>query len=92
MNSQVAILGSLAMDLKRVSLGLQRGSLTMAQRFANEALERKREINRKMVDPYIVRLLTEMEKKIKNLKSERVAEDTLMYSVLFQNYAQKKRI
>lgn len=92
MNSQVVILGSLAMDLKRVSLGLQRGSLTMAQRFAKEALERKREINRKMVDPYIVRLLTEMEKKIKNLKSERVAEDILMYSVLFQNYAQKKRI
>lgn len=89
MNDQKIILESLAMDLKRVSLGLQRGSIIMAERFAQEVFKRKSEVNLNEVKPYIATLLSQVDKKIKNLKDERTAEDILMYSTLFQNYTQK---
>lgn len=88
MTDQKVILESLAMDLKRVSLGLHRGSLTMAKRFAEEALKRKEEINQSKVDPYVRKLLNELDKKMVNLDL-RAAEDMLMYSILFQNYSIK---
>lgn len=86
MNNKV-ILESLASDLKRVSLGLQRGSLRMAKRFTQEALKRKKEVDTKKVDKYIVMLLGRMEKDLQMADDEKKAEDALMYSTLFQNYA-----
>lgn len=86
MNNQKVILESLAMDLKRVSLGLQRGSMTMAKRFAQESLKRKQEVNLNEVDTYIRKLLNSLEETMLNLDSKS-AEDALMYSTLFQNYA-----
>ena len=77
------------MDLERVAMGYQRGSVKMADRFLEEALKRRNEIDQKKVRPYIKDLLFQLD----NLKNEKdkkkVAEDALMYSILFQNYSQK---
>lgn len=77
------ILESLASDLKRVALGLCRGSNTMAQRFLNEALKRKGEVDSKLIAPYINQILIKLDKNID-------AENALMFSTLIQNYTQKK--
>lgn len=85
MNKQV--LGSIAMDLKRVALGYYRGSNATAERFLNEALHRRGDIDTTKIKPYLQNLL----RKIDNLSSEtdekKKAEDALMYSTLFQNAA-----
>lgn len=77
------ILESLASDLKRVAIGLHRGSNAMAQRFLEEALKRKSEANLDDLAPYMKKLLSRLDKEIK-------ADDALMYSTLIQNYTQKK--
>ena len=77
------ILESLASDLKRVAIGKQRGSNIMADRFLQEALKRKNEVEMKTVATYIKKLLN-------NLNRDTSAEDALMYSTLIQNYAQQK--
>lgn len=78
------ILGALALDLKRVSLGYFRESGLMAERFLKEALKRKDEVDTKDLKPYLIKFL----KNIKNLKKQnkkRAAEDALLYSTIFQN-------
>ncbi len=77
------ILESLASDLKRVALGLHRGSNEMAKRFLHESLKRRDEIEMREVAPYIKKLLN-------NLSQEIDAESALMYSTLIQNYTQRK--
>ncbi len=82
------ILGALALDLKRVALGLNRGSNAMAERFLDEAIKRRNEIEIAEIKPYLSKFL----KNIDNLKkesSEKGAEDALMYSTIFQNASQK---
>lgn len=86
--NQKIIIESLAMDLKRVALGLQRGSLGMANRFKEEALMRGQELEKQDTSEYIKKLLVFMKKVCKDT-SERVAEDALMLSTLFQNFALK---
>lgn len=78
------ILQSLASDLKRVALGLHRGSNTMAKRFLDEALKRKGELNIDSLAPYIRNLLSNLDYKIN-------ADDALMLSTLIQNYTQHKK-
>ena len=78
------ILESLASDLKRVALGLHRGSDSMAKRFLEEARQRKREIKMDKIAPYIKNLLNNMDKKMN-------ADDALMFSTLIQNYTQHKK-
>ncbi len=78
------ILESLASDLKRTALGLHRRSNIMAQRFLDEALKRKSEINMEKVSPYIKDLINQINRDID-------AEDALMYSTLIQNYTQHKK-
>lgn len=87
MNNRLA-LASLAMDLKRVAIGYQRGSANMARRFAEEALKRKEEIDMTTLKPYMQQLLASMPEKL--LQKDRVhcAEDMLMLSTLLQNYTQ----
>lgn len=85
MNNKI-ILGSLAMDLKRVALGYYKGSFKTADVFLNEALKRKSEIKPESVKPYLRDILN----KIGNLKSidkQKLAEDALMYSTIIQNAA-----
>lgn len=73
------ILESLASDLKRVALGLHRRSNAMAERFLEEALKRKNEVEVKEVKPYIIKILNHLNKDISS-------DDALMYSTLIQNY------
>lgn len=89
MNNQKVIIESLAMDLKRVALGLHRGSYQMANRFKEEALKREQELENQSVKGYLKKLLQKTRDTLKD-SSERTAEDALMYSTLFQNFALKK--
>lgn len=86
-NQKIAI-KSLAMDLKRVALGLHRGSFKMAERFTQEALKRISEI-KSTEGSYLYKLLTSIQKILKN-QHQGSAEDILMYSTLIQNYAISK--
>lgn len=86
--SKKIIIESLAMDLKRVALGLHRGSYAMANRFKEEALEREQELESQEVDNYLGKLLKNT-KEVLKIEHDRTAEDALMYSILFQNYAVK---
>ena len=82
-----AILGALAMDLKRAALGFYRGSDIMANRFFEEALKRKDEIDAADVAPYISKWLVSLNK-IKSEEKQEAAEDALLYSTIFQNASQ----
>lgn len=84
MTSNQLVLASLAMDLKRAALGYHRGSFSVAKRFLEEALKRKNEVDRTKTRPYIVKLLDKVERLSKQ-DTERLAEETLMLSTLFQN-------
>lgn len=86
--NQKIIIESLAMDLKRVALGLQRNSLSTANKFKEEAFERAHELEGQNLNEYLKKLLLYMKKMIQGT-SERVAEDALMLSTLFQNFALK---
>lgn len=89
MNEERVIIESLAMDLKRVAIGLQRGSTKMADRFKAEALQRENELERVTNDGYILRIITGSRESLES-NSEQTSDDALMYSTLFQNYAQKR--
>ncbi len=83
-------LSSLAMDLLRVALGYHRGSKKMGERFWQEALKRKDEIDLTNLKPYLRILLTQFPS-IKDQDNDmEIAEDALMYSTLFQNAAMEK--
>lgn len=89
MNNQKIIIESLAMDLKRIALGLHRGSFNMANRFKEEALRRESELENQQLDNYLRKLLKRMKQTLLN-QNINSAEDVLMYSTLFQNFALKK--
>lgn len=87
MNKKI-IIESLAMDLKRAALGLHRKSFKMAERFKAEALKREQELEAFSLDSYLIKL-AEYTKNVLSNNDSRAAEDILMLSTLFQNYAQK---
>lgn len=76
------------MDLKRVALGYWRNSNRMADRFFEEAIKRRNELDLEKVSPSIKKLLEGLDK-IGNKDNVSQAEDALMYSTLFQNAALK---
>lgn len=86
------MLGALALDLRRVAQGYYRGSENMAVRFAQEARERKKELQNANLKPYLQKLLAKMDEILEQEDHEKLAEDALMYSVLFQNAAVKGKI
>lgn len=88
MNDNKIIFSSLAMDLKRAALGYYRKSDRMADRFLQEAMKRKNEIDLKKVNPSVKKLMKGLEAIIDKDNNNR-AEDALMYSTLFQNAALK---
>ena len=85
MNNKIA-LESLVMDLKRVAIGYNRGSVTMAKRFSEEALKRKREIDEDALKPYIKLVLKKLDNILQNDDLKKISEDSLMTSTLLQNY------
>lgn len=80
MKDQLNIIGALAMDLKRVSIGKYRGSDSVADRFWEEVIKRKSEIEISKTPKYIENLLN-------NLGNKEDFEKLLMYSTLLQNYS-----
>ena len=89
MNKTFASLSSISMDLERVAMGYQRGSVTMANRFLEEALIRRSEIDKNQAKPYIKKLMNALDGIMREKDIQKKAEDALMYSVLFQNAALK---
>lgn len=85
MNNKFAI-ESLAMDLKRMAIGYYRGSDKMANRFKIEAFNRMNEIDISNVQPYIKKILIDMNKELNISDKKTIAEYSLMYSTLLQNY------
>lgn len=85
---QKIIISSLAMDLKRVAIGLHRGSYAMADRFKQEAQKRIDELKSENTVEYINKLVDDLNKSFSK-SNEDLAEDALMFSTLFQNYALK---
>lgn len=83
MKNKIA-LESMAMDLKRVALGYHNNSPKMAERFREEVLARKKEVDLGEVKPYL-RLVLEKTEKLDHNSSE----DALMLSTLIQNYTRK---
>lgn len=79
------LLESLAMDLKRVAMGLHRGSPIMVERFVKEALKRRDEIEPSTLPPYIQNILGKLYTHIDK-------ETALMYSTLIQNYTQSSHL
>lgn len=84
MNNKV-ILGSMAMDLKRVALGYYKGSFKTADIFLKEALKRKSEIKSGSVRPHIEKILKKIDSLNKLKDKKKAAEDALMYSTILQN-------
>lgn len=84
MNDRKIVISSLALDLRRVAQGYNRGSIKMADRFFEEALARKAEAEDFDLPVYVKRML-ERFGEIKNFQTSKKAEYALMYSTLFQN-------
>lgn len=87
--NQKIIIESLAMDLKRVAIGLHRGSYAMAERFKQESAKRYSQLENQKIDSYLEFLL-KRSKEVLNNNNDRLSEDALMYSTLFQNFAVKR--
>ena len=85
-NNYLAI-SSLAMDLKRIALAFHNGSNETAERFIVEANKRKNEIDTNSVKPYLLTHINSLDKVFKRSDKMHLAEDALMYSQIFQNYA-----
>lgn len=83
-------LASLAMDLNRVAIGINRGSEIMAKRFFQEALTRKSEISQDEIPVYIKKIMAKINEN-KSLNQE-FAEEVLVYSILIENYVTKRLI
>lgn len=88
MTKQQYAIESLASDLRRVALGLDRGSTVMGAKFFDEAIKRIEEIKIDDLPSYIVKIINQISKISLSKKSSRVPEDCLMYAQLLQNYAQ----
>lgn len=88
MNKKILV-ESLAMDLKRVALGSYRGSKQMTERFKEEALKRSSELETLDLNLYLKNLIKNCRKSL-NTPGNRLGEDALMFSTLFQNFALKK--
>jgi len=85
MNNKIA-LESLAMDLKRVALGYYRNSSSMGDRFYQEALKRKEEVDVSQIKPYMKKVFEKIDL-IAGMSNEEIAENALLLSTLVQNYA-----
>jgi hypothetical protein len=86
--TKIAI-SSLALDLKRVAVNYWNGSNQTAQRFSQEALKRQEELKLIKVKPYLRDLLNALPETLERKDKKYLAEDALMYSTIFQNYALK---
>ena len=89
MSEQVVIIGSLAMDLKRVALGLNRGSLKVAEKFQQESDKRLVELKRIQVNAGTKKIIKLCELVGNETDLAKKSENLLMISILFQNQIMK---
>lgn len=89
MNQTQKQLASLSMDLKRAALGFNRNSIAMANRFVEESWRELEKIDFKKLPSSIRKLVLGTKSILSRKDSDRIAEDMLMYSTLFQNAALK---
>ena len=87
MNGNRIALSSMAMDLKRVALGYHRGSNIMAERFLEEALKRKNDLDISKLKPYLKKIIQNLERIQSQKDKHEVAEYALLCSTLIQNAA-----
>lgn len=87
MNNKV-LFQAIALDLKRVAVGMQSGSSSMTKRFVQEVLMRKKSINSATLNIKMNNLLAAMETALHDTTSPRIGDDALMYSALLMNYSQ----
>lgn len=80
------VLLSLASDLKRITLSIQRNSSSSTKRFNEEAKKWLLE-SKKTSDIKIKELLKKVEISLRQKDNLKKAEDLLMYSTLIQNKA-----
>ena len=86
-NANKIVLSSIALDLKRVAIGYNRGSVKMAKIFLEKAILRKKDVDSSQIAPYLIKILTNVDKlKVKD-NYQIAAEDALLYSILLQNAA-----
>ena len=74
------------MDLKRITISIQRGSKKNAKCFSQEA-KRWLKASKKTNDGYLKSILKKIDKTLNSENDLKKAEDCLMYSVLIQNQA-----
>jgi len=90
MTKEKEIIAAISMDLKRASLAFYNGSEVVAATFSKEALTKIRSIKVELCAPYIQKIITSLPDILKQKDRKKVAEETLMYSTIFQNYALSK--
>ncbi len=83
-------LAALSMDLKRVALASHNHSQKVADRFIQESLAKKNNIDPAAQLPHVRRLLTTLDSVLAQKDTAKLAEDALLYSTLFQNAAIQK--
>jgi hypothetical protein len=88
MNNKM-LLAALSQDLYRVAIGYHESSVKIAERFSQEVLKRRKEVDVKSVKPYIHTILMKLPEMLMQENKQQIAEDALVYSILFQNYALK---
>lgn len=91
MNIDDRKLGPLALDLRRVAQGYYRGSEVMALKFVQEVKIKKKDLQNASLKPYLHELLLKIDDIFEEKDHKKLAEDALMYSVLFQNAAVAKK-
>ena len=87
MSKEKIAISSLSMDLKRIALGFNNGSEKTAKRFTQEALKRREEISN--LPPYLKKIINILPQALSQKDKQKLAEDALMYSTIFQNYVTK---
>lgn len=87
MTEKQLLAGSLSNDLFRVASLTQRGSVTAAQRFVQEAKRWAGPLQEMTVPKYIASIAEEITSHSNESISMEKAEKYLMYGVLLQNYA-----
>ena len=75
---------SIASDLKRIAMGLHRGSQTTVDRFTKEVLLRRMEIDNSLLDIYMRKWIKKLDAAVSN------PDDALLLSTILQNYSQYK--
>ena len=85
MKNKIA-LSSLAMDLKRIALGIYHNSPTTAEKFSQEAFSRISETDLKSMASYMKNIILKIKNDLPKPKTQQIAENFLMYSTIIQNY------